>query len=136
VMGKETDDWSFQGKEVVGSNNGGDSFKLGNELAAGNSNGNNLWAGFDFNQLLHNFVSDLMNDWNQSWQPNQIGSNPYYNNSSSSNNLWSGNNYDRPQHQNQLRDAFKLFGQLFNVMSKLARLNDQMSTFRNRAIYA
>ncbi|MDC0714720.1 DUF1521 domain-containing protein [Stigmatella sp. ncwal1] len=35
VMGKETDDWSFQGKEIVGSNNGGESFKLGNDLAPG-----------------------------------------------------------------------------------------------------
>ncbi|WP_375766643.1 DUF1521 domain-containing protein [Archangium gephyra] len=35
VMGKETDDWSFTGKEVIGSNNGGESFKLGNNLAAG-----------------------------------------------------------------------------------------------------
>jgi hypothetical protein len=37
VMGKETDDWSFTGKEVIGSNNGGESFKLGNALAAGNT---------------------------------------------------------------------------------------------------
>ena len=28
VMGNETDDWSFQGREVTGSNNGGDWFKL------------------------------------------------------------------------------------------------------------
>jgi hypothetical protein len=35
VMGKETDDWSFQGKEVLGSNNGGESFKLGGELHPG-----------------------------------------------------------------------------------------------------
>lgn len=35
VMGKESDDWSFKGKEVIGSNNGGDSFKLGKDLPAG-----------------------------------------------------------------------------------------------------
>lgn len=150
VMGRETDDWSFTGKEIIGSNNGGESFKLGNDLAAGNTNGNNLWSGFDFNELLHNFVSDLINDWNSSWQPNPIGSNPYYGGSNNStntnnlwagnnnngNNLWSGNNYNRPQHQNQLRDAFRLFGQLFNVLARLSSLSDQMSTFRNRAIYA
>ncbi len=39
VMGKETDDWSFQGKEVIGSNNGGDSFKLGDALPAGRTGG-------------------------------------------------------------------------------------------------
>ena len=37
VMGSETDDWSYQGKEVIGSNNGGESFKLGNDLTAGNT---------------------------------------------------------------------------------------------------
>ncbi|WNG63184.1 DUF1521 domain-containing protein [Archangium gephyra] len=43
VMGKETDDWSFKGQEVIGSNNGGESFQLGGNLAAGNTqptNGN------------------------------------------------------------------------------------------------
>ena len=35
VMGKETDDWSFQGKEVIGSKKGGESFKLGNDLPTG-----------------------------------------------------------------------------------------------------
>jgi hypothetical protein len=150
VMGKESDDWSFQGKEVIGSENGGDSFKLGNDLAAGNGNGNDLWAGMDFNQMLHNFVSDLINDWNQSWQPNQLGLNPYsggQNNEGTTNNLWAGNNnngnnlwagntYDRAGHQNQLRQAFRLFGELFNVMAKLSKLSDQMASFRNRAIYA
>lgn len=139
VMGRETDDWSFQGKEIIGSNNGGESFKLGNNLPVGNTRpvqpGN-----FDFNQMLSNFVNDMIGDWNQTWQPNQLGSNPYYNNLSGNNNnndsLWSGNNYNRPQHQNQIREAFRLVGQLFNVLARLSSLSDQMSTFRNRAIYA
>ncbi|MBS1795813.1 MAG: DUF1521 domain-containing protein [Acidobacteria bacterium] len=157
VMGRETDDWSFQGKEVIGSNNGGDSFKLGGDLPAGNANGSDFWQGYqDFGQLLHNFVTDLINDWNSSWNPNPIGQNPYYDNGSryhkmgtgtdvnnlwggggnNSNGFWAGSSYDRAQHQQQMREAFKLFGELFGVMARLARLNDQMSTFRNRAIYA
>ncbi len=148
VMGKETDDWSFQGKEIVGSNNGGDSFKLGNDLAAGNTpinNNNNN----DFVQLLHNFVNDLMGGWNQNLRPNNFGSNPYntglfsnrenQNNSgrtNNTNNLWSGNRngvrYDRPHHQRQMRQAFRLFGEMFSVMARLAKLSDQMSSFRNR----
>ena len=35
VMGKESDDWSFQGREIVGSENLGETFKLGNPLDAG-----------------------------------------------------------------------------------------------------
>ena len=137
VMGRETDDWSHQGREIVGSENGGESFKLGGNLPTGNANGGNLWEGnFDFNALLHNFVNDLINDWNQDWQPNQVGSNPYYNGLSNGNDLWEGNNYNRPQHQNGLRQAFRLFGELFGVLARLASLSDQMSAFRNRAIYA
>jgi len=147
VMGRETDDWSYQGKEVIGSNDGGESFKLGNDLPAGNGSGNNLWEGnFDFTQMLHNFVNDLIGGWNSDWRPNPVGSNPYYNDSGNTNNLWagnnnntniwSGNNYDRSQHQRQMTQAFRLFGQLFNVMARLSDLSDQMSTFRNRTLYA
>lgn len=145
VMGKETDDWAFQGKEIIGSNNGGDSFKLGNDLPVGNGNGNDLWAGFDFNQLLHNFVSDLINDWNSTWRPNQVGTNPYYNNTGGSNdnnsttrndNTNNFGNYNRFRHQNQLRDAFRMLGQMFNLLSRLAKLDDTMFTMRNRALYA
>ena len=35
VMGKETDDWSFQGREITGSKDGGESFVLGQNLPAG-----------------------------------------------------------------------------------------------------
>ena len=35
VMGRETDDWSFQGREVIASKNGGESFELGGTLEAG-----------------------------------------------------------------------------------------------------
>jgi hypothetical protein len=136
VMGSETDDWSFQGKEIIGSNNGGESFRLGGDLPTGSSNGGNLWAGFEFNQLVHNFVNDLINDWNQDWQPNQIGANPYYNGLPDGTDLWAGNNYKRPQHQNQMRRAFRLFGEMFSVLARLASLTDQMTAFRSRAIYA
>jgi hypothetical protein len=42
VMGRETDDWSFQGREVVGSNNLGESFVLGNALPAGRTPGDGM----------------------------------------------------------------------------------------------
>lgn len=141
VMGKETDDWSFQGKEIIGSNNGGDSFQLGNDLPVGG--GNNLWEGnFDFNQLLHNFVNDLINDWNSTWRPNQLGTNPYYNTGNTDNSTRRDEttnnfgNYNRSRHQNQLRDAFRMLGQMFNLLARLSNLNDTMFTMRNRALYA
>lgn len=144
VMGRETDDWSYQGKEVIGSNNGGDSFKLGGDLPAGNTNGTNSGE-FDLHEFLKSFFNDLVGNWNNSWQPNRLGSNPYYDGLSGSNgltggndnnNFRSGNNYDRSRHQDQMRQAFRLFGELFSVMARLSSLSDQMSSFRSRAIYA
>ncbi|MFL5346214.1 MAG: DUF1521 domain-containing protein [Hyalangium sp.] len=35
VMGKDTDDWTFHGKEVTGSENQGETIKTGNDMAAG-----------------------------------------------------------------------------------------------------
>ncbi|SEU39337.1 DUF1521 domain-containing protein [Stigmatella erecta] len=57
VMGKESDDWSFQGKEVIGSNNGGDSFKLGKDLAAGSPTNPTTKPANKFEQLSDLFKS-------------------------------------------------------------------------------
>jgi hypothetical protein len=58
VMGKETDDWSFTGKEIVGSNNGGESFKLGNDLATGTPTTTPQQPGNPLGQVLKQ-MSDL-----------------------------------------------------------------------------
>lgn len=140
VMGNETDDWSFQGKEVIGSNDGGESFKLGNDLPAGGGRTQQP-PPFDFGRMLHNFVNELMGNWNNSWQPNPVGSNPY--SGTGQNNFWAGNNqgtrtgnYDRGNHQHQMRQAFRLVGDLFNVLSRLSSLSDQMNGNRYRALSA
>lgn len=134
VMGNETDDWSYQGREITGSNNGGDSFKLGNQLAAGNTPRNN--GNFDIAGQIRNFINDLMGSWNQSWRPNQIGSNPYYNGLTNRSDFRADDRYDRGRHQNQMREAFKLFGQLFKVLERLSSLSDRMYAMRNRSVYA
>lgn len=141
VMGKESDDWSYQGREIVGSNNGGESFKLGSNLEPGTGRpDNNLWAGnYDFGQLLHNFVNDLINDWNSTWRPNNLGSNPYYEGLSNRNdarNDFRADRYDRPQHQREMRQAFRLLADMFSVLSRLASLSDRMHAMRNRTMYA
>lgn len=134
VMGNETDDWSHQGKEIIGSENGGDSFKLGNDLPAGNrptSNYNN-WSNM-FSQWLNSFTSG--NNWNNSWKPNQFGSNPYYNGLTNGN-RFSNARYDQNQHRNQLSQAFRLMGSMFNLMARMSNLSDRMNAFRNRTMYA
>jgi hypothetical protein len=57
-MGSETDDWYFHGQEVLGSNNGGDSFKLGQS----NSDDLNVFLSRleEFGQRL---MQSLINNW-------------------------------------------------------------------------
>jgi hypothetical protein len=135
VMGSETDDWSYQGKEITGSNNGGDSFQLGKDLPAGNTpatNNYNNWSSL-FNQWFSNFTSG--NNWNNSWKPNTAGSNPYYNGLTNGNRL-SNARYDQHQHRSQMSQAFRLMGNMFHLMSRLSTLNDTMFANRNRTMYA
>ncbi|MDQ3747865.1 MAG: DUF1521 domain-containing protein [Acidobacteriota bacterium] len=140
VMGNETDDWSLQGREITGSNNGGDSFQLGNNLAAGNTK---PVAGKeqDWVKQLGQFVNNMIGNWSNSWKPNNLGSNPYYDGLSRNGQSNSGNDrtnfgYDRGQHQNQVRDAFRMLGQMFNMLARLSSMSDRMNVSRNRTMYA
>jgi hypothetical protein len=54
VMGKEADDWSFQGKEIIGSNDGGNSFKLGNALEPLVQTPNMFGGGFNWARDITN----------------------------------------------------------------------------------
>lgn len=138
VMGNETDDWSFQGREIVGSNNGGDSFKLGGNLAAGSTKPGARKVA-DWVMQLQQFVDQTTGNWNNSWRPNNMGSNPYYNGLSSrgnSNSRTSRNQYSRPQHQNMLRQSFRMLAQMFKMLARFSNMNDTMNFSRNRTMYA
>ncbi len=133
VMGGETDDWSFQGREIVGSRNGGESFKLGGRLAAGDTRRS---SEYNFLSFLRDFSNFMSNNWNRNWRPNRFGTNPYYDGLSTRNDFRSNNNYDRSRHHNQMRQAFRLLGEMFHLLERMARLNDQLSVGRNRTMYA
>jgi hypothetical protein len=138
VMGGETDDWSYQGKEIIGSENGGESFKLGNQLAAGGST-TRPFSGYDtvdWMRLVQRLGGDIANNWNDYWRPNEAGSNPYYDGLSTQSDFHSNKRYDRARHRNQTAQAFRLLGQMFHVLSRLATLSERMQAQRNRAVYA
>lgn len=140
VMGSETDDWSYQGREITGSNNGGESFQLGNNLAAGNTRPG---AGRidDWMIKLQQFVDQATGNWNNSWRPNRLGANPYYdglsnNRQSNFTDNRTDSAYNRPQHQNQVRDAFRMLAQMFNMLARFSNMSDSMNLSRNRTRYA
>jgi hypothetical protein len=60
VMGRETDDWSFKGREVIGSNNNGETFKLGTPgILPGEPNPAGSASAQDFNQQLTQLLQQL-----------------------------------------------------------------------------
>ena len=98
VMGKETDDWYFHGKEVLGSNNGGDSFKLGQ------------CSGEDQNQFLgrlEDFALKLMESLYNNW-PTRRGA-------------------DDDCCRDRLADEIRDVNQLFRLIARLRNLNSDLS---------
>lgn len=126
VMGKETDDWSYKGREIIGSNNGGESFKLGNDLAPGVSNGSSS-ARSMIDQILDRFLGP---GWEQRFSNARPDMNPYYNPTNWNNNT----NYDPSQHQQRMADAFKALSDMFDALSRLMGMNDSLYASRNRSI--
>jgi hypothetical protein len=135
VMGKETDDWSYQGREVIGSNNGGETFNLGGELAPPTRGLPKLddWA----NQFL-SFFKDVMmggntgfsNRWIDGIRQNPFGANPYAGNNNTS---WESNSaYDRQSHLSNLQNSFAALGRMFESLSRLAQLSRTVDDIRMR----
>lgn len=130
VMGQETDDWSYQGQEIVGSRNGGESFELGKELAAGNTrptNTNTDWS--NTQQWINDFLSLLTGDsWNEP-RTNQFASNPFYRDPF-------GGPYNPGFQANFLRESFQLVSRMMDLMEQLFGMGGQFNAQRSRSIYA
>lgn len=131
VMGRESDDWSFQGREITGSNNGGESFKLGNQLAPGVSNTN--WLN-NRRDMISEFIDRLVNNWNPPRQLNSLAANPF--NGSGFEDTFRDQRYNRNRHQNQMTEAFNALAKMFDALSRLSSLNDRMFASRRGSIFA
>ncbi|MDH3530969.1 MAG: hypothetical protein OEQ28_15515, partial [Acidobacteriota bacterium] len=124
VMGSETDDWSFRGREIIGSNNGGASFTLGNQLAPGSPTASTS---------IMEFLKQLFGNWDTNWRPNDYGSNPYYD-------PIFGNRFDEPRpyacglHQRQMEEMFGALSDMFDALSRLTNMNETFFANRNRAL--
>jgi Domain of Unknown Function (DUF1521) len=101
IMGCETDDWYFQGKEIIGSNNGGDSLKLGQARTADMS---------QFLSQLENFGLRLMSSLYRNW-PAQRGN-------------------EADECRDQIRDQIAAVNQLFRTISWLRNLDNRLACSR------
>jgi hypothetical protein len=135
VMGKESDDWSMGGKEIIGSNNGGDSFRLGNDLAPGTSQPNYT----NWGDMLNSLMNQLTNgNWNNQNQDNNHF-HPYRKpaertDPSQDSNPFAGNG--RREIMGGIRDGIRNLNKAINVLSRFADLSTRMNGFRNRGFYA
>lgn len=144
VMGRETDDWSFTGKEIIGSENGGDSFKLGGELHPLMEQVNRFGGGFNWARTV---LSGLMNRWQDTWSSSNLGCNHYADRTESKGNngrdnvrdhgrnhgraRWeSGHKYDRREHIQEMQRAFRAVGGMFAALLLVSQLNEQISAGR------
>lgn len=144
VMGRESDDWSHQGREITGSKNGGESFELGNQLAPGNVRPNP--TGGDWSQpqqFLNQLLGYLLgngngngNGWNNnSLSPNnQFGTNPYYDGHSCCGPR--NGDYDRNYHREFMRDSLRMVSQMLRLMERLLGMGGDYHIMRNRSMYA
>lgn len=139
VQGRETDDWSVKGKEIIGNESGKDNFKVGNELEAGRPN--QTARGFD--QIFDRFANSrnlmmraLADFFSESFIPqSRLGVNIYAGNSKPN---WENNQrYDRNEHRSNITRAFNQVSRLFDVMARFSNMNDRLLAARQRTdLYA
>ena len=128
VMGKETDDWSFTGKEIVGSNNGGESFKLGKDLAAGTTQNPNK-ANTSFFDKLSNLFGQLSKIFESLTKiTKQLEQNTPFepNRPAQGRGCWVQNR------QNQLRTSFEDIGRMMDKFASIQDLNRSVNQQRFR----
>ena len=101
VMGKETDDWYFQGKEVLGSNDGGESFKLGDSRT--NDNG-------QFLNQVQSFALRLMSSLFENWP--------------------TGRGREADRSRDRICDQINTLNQLFRAISEFRNLDGQVTSGR------
>jgi hypothetical protein len=126
VQGRETDDWSLTGKEIVGSNNQGESFKLGGDINAVAGRLDRYGDGLNWARSL---FDGLMKQWSDVWKSSELGANAYSGNDRP---VWEeSKGYDRPRHVKKLRQDLRAMGEMFNLMSRFVKLNDQLARSRS-----
>ncbi|HVF56632.1 MAG TPA: DUF1521 domain-containing protein [Pyrinomonadaceae bacterium] len=130
VMGGEADDWSYQGREITGSEKGGDALKTGGAIRP-----DFYYQGFDYEAGMMwamSLFSNLFDAWQPDWRPNSYGCNPYWN---SDRPVWQSDDpgaYDRERHAENLAEALRAVGVMFTALAAVFKLSEQVSNARRR----
>ncbi|WP_232293429.1 DUF1521 domain-containing protein [Stigmatella aurantiaca] len=145
VMGQETDDWSFQGREIIGSNNLGETFKLGNKLPPGQQGPHHSphgvgghrphgpWGGHSPNSQNHYLqqMSQLFNSMASLFSgmaslndslSQRCGNDPHC--------APGGHGNWLNRRQEHLGRGFEDIGRMFDMFSRMESLNRSIQSFR------
>lgn len=140
VMGNESDDWSYQSREIIGSKDGGESFELGNQLPPGNVRPGTSTDWTQSQQFLNELLGYLLgtgsgwNNNNSSATQDRFNINPYYDGYSCCEPR--NGQYDGNFHRQFLRESLQLVSQMLRMMDRLFGMDGDFHTMRNRSIYA
>jgi len=137
TMGAETDDWTFRGREIVGSRDGGSSFELGDVMRS--TDGRFYVELFVFvTWVFESFFGEWrLNDWG----PNGLSCNPYtqYHRFD-----WQTDRRDRIDeararreeerrlYMESLAEGFRAVAQMFDALARHERAREELSGWRNQ----
>jgi hypothetical protein len=130
VMGGDGDDWTFQGKEITGSNNGGESFKLGSNMkplvdTTKPFGGPEQWA----SQIVDQLFKQIENMFNQPTPRSPPFVPPFMQNQfPQGHNCWNRQDYNTGI-GNTFKDIGKMFNQLGDLFNLTQSLNRRMMPF-------
>jgi hypothetical protein len=143
-MGKETDDWVHQGKEIIGDHNGGESFKHGKEMEVGHWQG--AFGKIDEkkpddtkpatnkptttpprqdptkarDELLKKIMDGLNRVFDQLLNTRPFGHHPFRPRDDFG-------RYDRNEHRHGINEAFRSVRTMFRALDQINRLNDMVN---------
>ena len=129
VMGQETDDWSFQGKEIIGSEGGGDTFKLGQDLAPLVNKPNTFGGAEEWAKAIGEALAKALQNYQP---PTHTGVNPYGNGGGGG--FWQGpQSIDTGRVMDGINKALGSIGDMFEGLQKMFDLSEHLALARGRA---
>lgn len=128
VMGREADDWSYTGREIVGSLRGGEEFTLGGELHPLDGPPVRYSDGFRWAMTM---LHDLFDAWRHNWQPARYEFAPYRDAGDADCDADRG-----PRaYLEGVAQALRAFALLFDALARVHALDSQLSTARRGERY-
>jgi hypothetical protein len=126
VMGQEADDWSFQGKEVIGSENGGESFKLGKDLRPLLDTTNKYGGPQGYADSLTKAITDLMGEMVKMIGGLAGGQSPILPQNSDKGNEVAQPTTKPATRKDTLSDTIQLLGKMLEVIQQVLSLANQV----------